>query len=61
MVLSSVVLGLGHRGDKSFIRLALGRAEGAAAVLLATCSCTWSDLWAAGAGSLSASGGSGRP
>lgn len=28
------VLGLGHRGDKSFVRLALERVEGAAAVPL---------------------------
>lgn len=61
MALPSAVLGPGHRGDKSFIRLALERAEGAAAAPPATCSCTWSDLWGAGAGSPSASGGSGRP
>lgn len=56
-----MVFGLGHRGDKSLIRLALERAEGAAAALPTTCSCTWSDLWGAGAESLSASSESGRP
>lgn len=49
-----MVLGLGQRVVKSFTILALERAEGVATVLLITYSCTWSDLWGVGAGSLSA-------
>lgn len=56
----SVVLGLGRREEKSVIGLALERAEGVVALLQTTCSCTWSDLWGAEAGSLSVLDGSGR-